>query len=93
VHHQVQKARNVGLEGAVFGFGVGSGRHGRSVSPAVSTRPEMARNVSKFKIICRVIDAVAAIAGGFRWLYEPLEANKLLVFHHISSCDLSHFNS
>ena len=33
VHHQVQQARNVGLEGAAFGFGVGSGGHGGSEIP------------------------------------------------------------
>ena len=37
VHHQVQQARNVGLERPAFRLGVGSGGHGRQQSPVAST--------------------------------------------------------
>jgi hypothetical protein len=53
----------------------------------------MAGNVSKFKIICLVIDAAAAIAGvalvDFMNRRTPISYWFFSIF---SSCDLSHFN-
>jgi hypothetical protein len=51
VHHQVQQAGNVGLEGSAFRLDVGSGGHGRQWSPAFSNVFQMARKPNQFKII------------------------------------------
>jgi hypothetical protein len=55
VHHQLQQARDVGLEWTAFSLGVGFGGHGGLQSPGLfSTGNEMARRAGKFKMFAVV---------------------------------------
>ena len=93
VHHQVQQARNVGLEGAAFRLGVDSGGHGGSASPEVATGPQMARKTSKFKIVQQAGHPPAAReavrSAGVMNRCRPTSYWFSVIF---PSCDISHFN-